>query len=101
MKKITPKQKELLSYIESYIKINGIPPTYAEMGEEFDVCPTAIADKVKALEKKGYLMVKKGIARGITLPKRRGLYVVTEKAILEGKHKDIIKLYPKKHLLTD
>ncbi len=67
--KITKKQAGLLDYISSYIINNGSSPTFREIGDHFSISPSAAYCAVKALEKKGYLIVRKNTRRSIVLRK--------------------------------
>lgn len=55
-KKLTAKQRDFLEYIRTYIKENGIWPTYREIIEEFDYrSPNSVTQNLQALYKKNYL----------------------------------------------
>ncbi len=69
MLNITRKQEEILDFISSYVIKNGSSPTFREIGEHFSISPAAAYCAVKALEKKGYLVVKKNTMRSIVLKK--------------------------------
>ena len=67
-REITPRQREIYNYIVSFIQENGYPPTIEEIGQASGIkWPTAIADHLKALEKKNYIERIPGISRGIKL----------------------------------
>lgn len=69
MLKITKKQAGILDFISSYIINNGSSPTFREIGEHFSISPSAAYCAVKALEKKGYIIVRKNTMRSIILRK--------------------------------
>lgn len=63
---LTVRQSEILGWIKSHIEQTGFPPT------RFDICdhfgfksPNAAEDHLRALERKGYIEMTPGIARGI------------------------------------
>lgn len=68
MKKATEKQLAVLSYIKLCIKANKYQPTVKEIAEYFKMTNQAIFDKLKALEKKGYIKLT-GKARAIEILK--------------------------------
>ncbi len=62
---LTPRQKEILNFLKTFIKERGYPPSIREIGSYFKIYPRAASDHLKALEKKGYLKRKGSISRGI------------------------------------
>lgn len=64
---LTERQKEVLSFIQAFIKERGYPPSIREMGEHFRIYPRAVFDHLKALERKGYLKREGSMSRGIEL----------------------------------
>jgi len=64
---LTERQREVLSFIQAFIKERGYPPSIREMGEHFHIYPRAVFDHLKALERKGYLKRKGSMSRGIEL----------------------------------
>ncbi len=53
---LTEKQQEFLRYIRSFMKENGIWPTYREIGDHFGFrSPNSVTQNLQALHKKGYL----------------------------------------------
>ena len=55
MKKITERQKEVLTYISNYTEENSYPPTVREISDHFGISLKAIQDHITALQKKGFL----------------------------------------------
>lgn len=55
MRGLSPRQAEVLSFIESYIEKNSAPPTLREIGEYFDFSDKAAWDVIEALIKKDRL----------------------------------------------
>lgn len=62
-KKLTEKQKNILSYIDYEIQ-QGLPPTYEEIANKFNITKKGAYDHVKAIEKKGYIR-RDGRSRGM------------------------------------
>ncbi|MCI0766074.1 MarR family transcriptional regulator [Bacillus sp. TL12] len=56
MKPLTPRQAQILTFIQEKVVENGYPPTVREIGEAMDMSSTAsVHFHLKALEKKGYI----------------------------------------------
>lgn len=75
-KELTKRQREILDYIIECVRDHGLPPTIAEIGDEFGIASTnGVNDHLVALEKKGYIE-RSSKARGILVtPKAAiGLY---------------------------
>jgi len=67
--KLTERQKEILNYVENYIKLNAYPPSIRDIGEHFNISsPRGVAKHLEALEKKGYIE-RTGVSRGIRIIK--------------------------------
>ena len=63
---LTDAQEKVLDFIKSYTDENGWPPTRGEISTEFNwVSSNAAHDHLKAIEKKGYIYIAEGVARGI------------------------------------
>lgn len=68
MKSLSQRQFEILGFIISEIRNNGLPPTIPEIGSAFGMrSPTGVADHLKALEKKGYITRLPKKSRGIVV----------------------------------
>jgi repressor LexA len=53
---LTPRQRQILTFITRRIEEQGYPPTIREIGEEMGIRSTnGVNDHLKALERKGYL----------------------------------------------
>src|SRR4026208_1730312 len=51
---LTKRQREVLDFINGWIRERGYPPTLREIGNHFGIKPThGVSDHLKALEKKG------------------------------------------------
>jgi len=67
--KLTERQKEILNYVESYIKLNAYPPSIRDIGQYFNISsPRGVAKHLEALEKKGFIE-RTGVSRGIRIIK--------------------------------
>lgn len=75
--KLTPRQQEILEFIRNTLEVLGAPPTRAEICSAFGFAsPTAAEDHLKALAKKGAIVLEPGSARGIRLVEQLGLPLV-------------------------
>ena len=67
-KVLTQRQAEILSFIRKFLKENGVPPTHSEIATQFGLQGTyGIRQHLRLMEKKGYLRLSRGKARGIML----------------------------------
>ncbi|KPJ85637.1 hypothetical protein AMJ57_02390 [Parcubacteria bacterium SG8_24] len=56
MEKLTKRQTRILDYIVAFVRDNGFPPSYREIGERFGISSTAtVHEHIKNLERKGAL----------------------------------------------
>ncbi len=68
MLKLTPRQQQILDFIQQNIKQTGMPPTRADMCQYFGFkSPTAADDHLKALQRKGAIELLSGVSRGIRM----------------------------------
>ena len=75
--KLTPRQLEILDFIRNTLEVLGAPPTRAEICNAFGFAsPTAADDHLKALAKKGAIVLEPGSARGIRLVEQLGLPLI-------------------------
>ncbi len=51
----TPRQQEILSWVKTFIRDHGMPPTVREIGGAFEIKSSSVFDLLKALESKGHL----------------------------------------------
>ena len=71
MRNLTIRQAEILEFIIAYVRDKGYPPSLREISEQFSFSNVkSSVDHLKALEKKGFIKVHPGIARGITILRR-------------------------------
>ncbi|MCX8117997.1 MAG: transcriptional repressor LexA [Desulfobacterota bacterium] len=64
---LTERQREVLGFIQGFIRERGYPPSIREIGEYFHIYPRAVFDHLKALERKGYLRRQGSMSRGMEL----------------------------------
>lgn len=77
MVKLTPRQQEILDFIRNTQELLGAPPTRAEIAQSFGFAsPNAAEEHLKALAKKGVIVLEPGAARGIRLVEQLGLPLV-------------------------
>ncbi len=69
MKELTPIQKRVFEFIESYISENGFPPTYAEISRKFQFQVGMVQQVIRALLRKGHIEKDPFLARGIRIIK--------------------------------
>ena len=55
MKELTNRQKEVLSFIEYYLKHHAYPPTIREIADNFSISVKGAYDHITALKRKKYL----------------------------------------------
>ncbi|MDD2944046.1 MAG: transcriptional repressor LexA [bacterium] len=68
LKDLTPKQLHIVEFIGDWQRKNGHPPTQAEISEHFGFGSlNAVRSHLLLIEKKGYLRLNSGKARGIQL----------------------------------
>lgn len=74
---LTPRQREILDFIRNTLEVLGAPPTRAEIAQAFGFAsPNAAEDHLKALAKKGNIVLEPGSARGIRLVEQLGLPLI-------------------------
>ena len=67
-KPLTPRQKQILTFISEFIEKNRFPPTRSELSAHFGFrSPNAAEAHLRALEKKSVIGIERGVSRGITL----------------------------------
>ena len=68
MAKLTSRQQEILDFIRNSLEVLGAPPTRAEIAQAFGFAShNAAEEHLKALAKKGLIVLEPGSARGIRL----------------------------------
>ena len=77
MLKLTPRQQEILDFIRNTLEVLGAPPTRAEIANAFGFAShNAAEEHLKALAKKGIIVLEPGSARGIRLVEQLGLPLI-------------------------
>jgi len=77
MRDLTPRQQQILQLIRDRIEATGLPPTRAEIAQEFGFrSPNAAEEHLRVLARKGVLELLPGASRGIRLTNGGGLPVV-------------------------
>ena len=72
-KGLTARQQEILDFIREQIEEKGIPPTYREIGERFQIRSTnGVHATLEALRRKGYLEREPSISRGLRVKSLAG-----------------------------
>ena len=75
MKELTKQQIKVLACVEVYLNKTGFPPTRVEICQELGFkSPNAAETHLRALEKKGYIAIKSGSSRGISVVKSQQEY---------------------------
>lgn len=68
MSELTPRQRQILKLIQQSIAENGMPPTRAEIAEQFGFkSANAAEEHLRALQRKGVIDLIPGASRGIQL----------------------------------
>src|SRR6476659_10007207 len=68
MEALTPRQREIYSFIRSKIQGRGYGPTVREIGTEFEIkSPNGVMCHLKALQKKGLIHREPNMSRAIQL----------------------------------
>lgn len=63
---LTSRQQMVLAFITEYLHDNGSPPTLREIGKHMGIRSTnGVNDHLRALERKGYLVRRDMLSRGI------------------------------------
>lgn len=77
MVKLTTRQQEILDFIRSTLEVLGAPPTRAEIANAFGFAShNAAEEHLKALARKGVIVLEPGSARGIRLVEQLGLPLI-------------------------
>ncbi len=77
MHDLTARQQEILQFIRERIDETGMPPTRAEIAQQFGFrSPNAAEEHIRVLARKGVLEILPGASRGIRLMNGGGLPLV-------------------------
>ena len=64
--RLTSKQSEVLWFVQYYIESEGYPPTRREIAEAMNYrSENSAYDHLIALDKKGWIELRRGVSRGI------------------------------------
>ena len=75
--KLTARQQEILDFIRNSLEVLGAPPTRAEIAQAFGFAShNAAEEHLRALAKKGLVVLEPGSARGIRLVEQLGLPLI-------------------------
>lgn len=75
--RLTRRQSEILALIRAAIAASGVPPTRAELATALGLAsPNGVEEHLKALARKGAVVLTPGVARGIRLVGGAGLPVI-------------------------
>ena len=67
-KKMTPRRKRILEFIQTFMEDNGLPPTVRDIQKACDISSTSVVDyNLRLLDRDGYLNRRPDVARGIEL----------------------------------
>ena len=68
---LTDRQNAIMNFIVEYVKKILMPPSYREIGEMFGITSTnGVAENIKLIAKKGWIVHLSGLSRGILLSKK-------------------------------
>ena len=67
-KKMTPRRKRILEFIQTFIDDNGLPPTVRDIQKACEISSTSVVDyNLRLLDRDGFLNRRPDVARGIEL----------------------------------
>ena len=68
MTSLTPRQQELLQFIEQFISANRYPPSHRQMAARMgSTAVRGVQQLLDQLQKKGYVVRTPGVSRGLRL----------------------------------
>lgn len=77
MQELTPRQQEILAWIQQYMESTGMPPTRADLSRAMGFrSPNAAEEHLRTLERKGAIELLPGASRGIRLLEAGGVPLV-------------------------
>lgn len=71
MKQLTPRQREVYSFLEDFIEREGYSPSVREVADHFSISVKGAHDHIKALSKKGVIQSEGSVSRSIVLSRIR------------------------------
>jgi repressor LexA len=67
-RKLSDRQKNILTYIESYVDDRGYPPSIREIGDRVGISSTSVVDyNLRVLERDGYIRRDREVSRGLEI----------------------------------
>ena len=67
-RKMPPRRKRILEFIQTFIEDNGLPPTVRDIQKACEISSTSVVDyNLRLLDRDGYLNRRPDVARGIEL----------------------------------
>ena len=67
-KKMPPRRKRILDFIQDFIEENGLPPTVRDIQKACEISSTSVVDyNLRLLDRDGFLNRRPDVARGIEL----------------------------------
>ena len=71
MKKLSDRQRRMISYIDRFVSDNGYPPSIRDIQAGCGISSTSVVDyNLNLLESRGHIRRHAEVSRGITLLKR-------------------------------
>jgi repressor LexA len=67
MKQLTPRQKQVLEFIKTYVAEHQYPPTIREIGDYLGISVKGAHDHIRALQKKGVIACDSNRSRAIEI----------------------------------
>jgi repressor LexA len=65
---LSPRQRDMLSFMEKFVQENGYPPTIREIGHAVDISSTSVVDyNLNILQAKGLIQRDRAVSRGVKL----------------------------------
>jgi repressor LexA len=65
---LSPRQKDMLSFMGKFVQENGYPPTIREIGRAVDISSTSVVDyNLNILQAKGFIQRDRAVSRGVKL----------------------------------
>ncbi len=68
---LTPRQREVLDWVKTYIRDHGMAPTMREIGSAFGIKSSSVFDLIEAMGRKGFLERHERKARSLIVKGRR------------------------------
>ncbi len=74
---LTPKQNNVLKYVQAYIQKNGVSPSHNELGKRFKLSSlSSVNHYMRTLEEKGYISREKNAARSVKVQSKERLVTI-------------------------